>query len=244
MKTKALFAFGLVLMAATLFVPNVLAAPSLSNRNATLSSVTYERSGIVLLFSTSGLSKNDLNDKSFTAHLEQWNMTCNFVDDTTDVRCLVSKKLSIFAGEGFRGTLAGFLFTGELPSAREFPSRAATETRATIETSTVCSDDQTLWYTFEYFNSSYQAEIWSDYYLDTDTFQSLYNVTAEDTSTYTDSYWSDNIYYTQTYYIYGYTTYTSGYGSTPSGNWDDLVSAYQSDGYTIQNTGESCNSNS
>ncbi|MEP6895531.1 MAG: hypothetical protein ABI986_07980 [Chloroflexota bacterium] len=232
---KSLSALFIALAAMALLASNVLAAPAQTNKNVSLKSVTYQRSGIVLLFSASGLSNNDLDHISFIAHSEQWNIACSFVDDEANVRCVVSKKLSIFAGEGFSGTLAGFYFAGKLPNAREFPSRAATIT------STTCSAGQTLWYTFEYSNSSYQAEIWSDYYIDSDTFQILYNVTPESTNTYTESYWSNGIYYTKTYYIYNYTTYTSGFGTTPASNWDALASAYQSDGYTVQNTGTSCN---
>jgi len=237
---KGLSALFFVLVTMAVLVSDVLAAPAQSNRNATLQRVTYERGGIVLLFHAPGLSKNDLKNISFTAHSEQWNMVCNFVDDTTNVRCLVPKKLSMFAGEGFHGTLAGFYFAGKLPSVREFPSPVVTETLVVTEISTACSDGQTLSYTFEYSNTSYQAEVWSDYYMDPDTFHSLYSVYPEYTSTYTDNYWSNGVYYTRIYYIYGYTTYTNGYGATPSNNWDALVSAYESNGFTIQMTGESC----
>src|SRR5258706_10785054 len=197
---KGLSALCLVLVATAVLVSNVLAAPAQSNKNATLNSVTYERSGIVLLFHTSGLSVNDLHSTSFTTLSKQWNITCNFVDGA-NVRCLVSKKLSIFAGEGFHGTLAGFHFAGKLPSARAFPSPVVIETPVVPETPTMivtpdvtaCSDGQTLLFTFEYSNnSSYQTD------------------------------------------------FASGYGTTPADNWDALVSAYESDGYTIQNTGESC----
>jgi hypothetical protein len=202
---KGFYALCIVLVAAAVLVSNVLAAPAQSNKNVTLNSVTYEKSGIVLLFHTSGLSQNDLHKISFTALSKQWDITCNFVDDT-NVRCLVSKKLSIFAGKGFQGTLAGFHFTGKFPSARAFPSPVVIETSVVAETPTVivtldvtetptgCSDGQTLSYTFEYSNnSSYQTD------------------------------------------------FTSGYGTTPADNWDALVSAYESSGYTIQNTGSSCN---
>jgi hypothetical protein len=234
---SALF-FALVTMA--ILVSNVLAAPAQANRNVTLQRVTYERSGITLLFQTSRFSKDDLKKVSFTAHSEQWNMVCNFVDDTTDVRCLVSKNLSTFAGEGFHGTLAGFQFTGKLPSARSFPTPIVTGTSVVTETPAACPDGQPLWYTFEYTNPSYQAEVWSDYYMDLNTFLSLYTVYPEYTSTYPDSYWENGVYYTMTSYIYVYTTTESGYGTTPSDNWNELVSAYESDGFTVQMTGESC----
>jgi len=64
---KGLYALCIVLVATIVLVSNVLAAPAQSNKNVTLNSVTYERSGIVLLFHTSGLSENDLHNISFTA---------------------------------------------------------------------------------------------------------------------------------------------------------------------------------
>ena len=237
---KGLSALFFVLVTMGVLVSNVFAAPAQSNRNATLKSTTYERGGIVLLFHTSGLSKNDLNNISFTAHSQQWNMTCNFVDDNTNVRCLVPKKLSVFAGKSFHGTFAGFSFSGKLPSARTFPSPIVTETPVVTETPTACSDGQTLSYTFEYSNSSYQAEVWSEYSINSDIFYSLYGVYPESSTIYTDSYWSNGVYYTEIYYIYSYTTYTNGYGTTSSDNWNALVSAYEANGFTIQMTGESC----
>jgi len=201
---KGFYSLCIVLVAAAVLVSNVLAAPAQSNKNVTLNSVTYERSGIALLFHTSGLSKNDLHSTSFTALSKQWNITCNFVDGA-NVRCLVSKKLSIFAGKSFQGTLAGFHFAGKFPSARAFPSPVVAvviETSVVVETLvvtetadvTACSAGQTLSYTFEYSNNSpYQSD------------------------------------------------FTSGYGTTPADNWDVLVSAYESEGYSIQNTGTSCN---
>ena len=226
---SALF-FALVTMA--VLVSNVLAAPAQSARNATLKRVTYEKSGIVLVFQASGLSKNDLNRISFTAHSMQWNMVCHFVDGATQVRCIVSKKLSMFAGENFHGNLGGFDFSGKIPSMRVFSSPQVSKVSLLTAIPTACSEDQTLSYTFEYSNTSYQAEVWSDSYMSADAFHSLYGVYPEYMNTIIDD--------AQTYYIYGYTTYTSGHGSTPAGNWDALVSAYEFDGYTIQKIGESC----
>jgi hypothetical protein len=225
---KGFSALSVALVAIMMFVSNVYAAPAKSNRNATLQSVKYERSGIVLFFQSSGLSKNDIKNLSLTAHSGQWNMACSFVNDTTNIRCLVSKKLSIFAGEDFHGTLGGIRFTGQIPGARPFPSPSATEV------STNCTDGQTLWYTFEYSNTSYQAEVWSEYAMDSDTFYSLYGVYPEYSGTYID------IDSTEIYHIYGYSTTTSGYGATSADNWNALVSAYEADGFTIQKTGESC----
>src|SRR4030095_8631649 len=176
---KGLSALFFVLVSMAMLVTNVLAAPAQANRDVTLQRVTYEKGGITLLFQTSGLSKDDLKNISFTAHSEQWNMACNFVGDTTRVRCRGSKKLSMFAGEGFHGTLSGIHFAGTLPSARVFPTPVLTDTLVVSETLTTCDDDQTLWYTFDYSSSSYQAEVWSDDYMDLDTFHSLYGVYAE-----------------------------------------------------------------
>ena len=234
---KGVFAliFAFIMMAK--LVSNVAAAPAQSNRSAILKSVKYERGGVVLFFETSGLAKKDLKNLSFTAHSGHWNMVCNFVNDTTNVRCLVSKKLSVFAGEDFHGVFAGFFFAGKLPSARAFSNPMATDVSGT------CADGQTLWYTFEYSHTSYQAEVWSEYYMDPDTFYSIYNLYPEYTSQYTDSDLSNGNSSTNTYYIYGYTTTTGGYGSTPSENWAILVSAYEADGFTVQKTGESCDYN-
>ena len=162
---KGFYALCIVLVAAAILVSNVLAAPAQSNKNVTLNSVAYDRSGIALLFHTSGLSENDLHNTSFTALSKQWNITCSFVDDT-NVRCLVSKKLSIFAGKGFQGTLAGLHFAGILPSARAFPSPVVIETSIVIVTPDVgaCPNGQTLLYTFEYSNNSpYQTDFTSGY---------------------------------------------------------------------------------
>lgn len=230
---KCLATLFMVLATLALSVSSALAAPALANKNATLQRVTYERGGITLLFHTSGLTKADLQKTSFTAHSQQWNMTCNFGGDST-VRCHVSKHLSRFAGEGFHGILAGIQFSGMLPGARRFPPRASAQTLDATQALGACPDGQTLVYTFEYSNPSYQAEVWSETYIDSNTFYASYGVYPEYTSTYTDN--------TDTYYVYGYTTFTSGHGATPSDNWDALVTAYASDGITIQKTGESCDS--
>ena len=230
---KSLSTLFLVLITLALSVSSALAAPALANRNVTLQRVTYERGGITLLFRTSGLTEADLQKTSFTAHSQQWNMACNFASDTT-LSCHFSKRLSRFAGESFHGTLAGIQFSGILPRARRFPTLASAQALGVTQALSACPDGQTLVYTFEYSNPAYQAEVWSDAYIDSNTFYASYGVYPEFTSTYTDN--------ADTYYIYGYTTFTSGHGATPSDNWDDLVAAYASDGITIQKTGESCDS--
>ena len=103
----------LVLMA--VFTSTVFAAPAQTARNAILVSIQYQESGIVLMFQTSGLTKDDLKNNSFFAHSNSQNMYCFFVDDTTNVRCVVAKKLAEYEGEGFHGTLAGFGFWGDFP---------------------------------------------------------------------------------------------------------------------------------
>ena len=228
---KSLSALCLVLVTLALSVSSALAAPALANRNVTLQRVTYERAGITLLFHTSGLTQADLQRTSFTTHSQQWNMVCNLGGNIT-VRCRVSKQLSRFAGESFQGTLAGIRFSGTLPSARRFPTLGSAQTLGVTEALSTCPDGQTLVYTFEYSNPSYQAEVWSDTYIDSNRFFALYGVYPEYTSTYTDN--------ADTYYIYGYTTFTSGHGATPSDNWDALAAAYASDRIAIQKTGESC----
>src|SRR5258706_13579207 len=107
-----------VLAALAIFTTTAFAAPA--SKNVTLLSVEYQKGGIVLLFETSGLTKGDLKNNSFFVDSNDQKMSCNFVDDTTTVRCTVSKTL---AGKGdFHGTLAGFGFWGELPQKRTFES--------------------------------------------------------------------------------------------------------------------------
>lgn len=107
---------------------SVLAAGS-ERKNVTLVSVEYQKGGIVLIFETSGLKKADLKDRSFYADSNYQKITCNFVDDTDKVRCIVAKSL---AGKGsFFVTVAGFGFWGELP--KTFEAEA-------------CGEGQILWY--------------------------------------------------------------------------------------------------
>jgi hypothetical protein len=97
-----------------MFPTNAFAAAG--SKKVALSSIEYQQGGIVLLFETSGLSKADLRNNSFYADSNFQKMSCNFVDHTTTVRCVVSRAL---AGHGnFRATLAGFAFWGEIPEPR------------------------------------------------------------------------------------------------------------------------------
>lgn len=130
MKRRLAVIFG-VLVVMAIFASTVFAAPAQAGKNATLTGIDYQSGGIVLSFQTSGLSKNDLKNNSFFAHSNYHNMYCNFIDDSTDVRCVVSKKLAQYAGEGFHVTLAGFGFWGEFPA------------------NTYCSDEETVWITIE-----------------------------------------------------------------------------------------------
>lgn len=130
-----------VLAIMAVFASTVFAAPA--GKNATLVSVEYQKGGIVLLFQTSGLTKADFKNNSFYADSNNQNIYCNFVSDTTIVRCVVSKSL---AGMGdFRGTLAGFGFSGELPQARTFDNA----TNVTL----TCSNGDVLWYTIDWYSN-------------------------------------------------------------------------------------------
>ena len=111
---KSLSILFSVFTALMVFTTTAFAAPA--GRSVTLSSISYQKGGIVLIFETSGLTKADLKDNAFFADSNGQKMSCNFVDHTTTVRCTVSKAL---AGKGaFHVTLAGFGFWGELPEDR------------------------------------------------------------------------------------------------------------------------------
>ena len=116
---KSLSVVFVALVAMAVFASTAFAAPAQDNKSVTLIGVDYQMGGIVLLFQTSGLSKGDLKNASFFAHSNNYDIFCQFKDDTTVVRCVVSKKLSAYAGEGFQVTLAGFRFWGVLPEAQD-----------------------------------------------------------------------------------------------------------------------------
>jgi hypothetical protein len=124
-----------VLAALTIFTSTVFAASG--NKSVTLVSVSYQKGGIVLLFDTAGLTKGDLKDTSFFAKSNNHKMFCNFVDDTTKVRCTVSKGLA--GGGEFYATLAGFGFWGVLPEPKSFGP--------------VCTDGEIVWYTINVYES-------------------------------------------------------------------------------------------
>jgi hypothetical protein len=121
----------LVLMA--IFASTVFAAPAQNGKSVTLVSIKYQPSGVVLMFQTSGLTESDLKNSSFFAHSSDQNIYCNFVNDTTDVRCLLSKKLAQYQGESFQGTLAGISFYGEFP------------------TNTYCDEGESPWYNYNVY---------------------------------------------------------------------------------------------
>ena len=110
---------SLILMA--MFTSTAFAAPANSNKNVTLVSVEYQEGGMVIFFHTSGLTKNDLTNNSFYAHSNYYNMYCNFIDNTTDVRCTISKKLAKYQGESFHVILAGFGFYDVFPTDTYYP---------------------------------------------------------------------------------------------------------------------------
>jgi hypothetical protein len=104
----------LVIMA--MLTSTVFAAPAAKDsKYVTLYSVQYREGGMILLFHTSGLTKDDLKNNSFYAHSNTYNMSCNFIDDSTDVRCVLPKKLAQFEGEEFQVILAGFGFYDTFP---------------------------------------------------------------------------------------------------------------------------------
>jgi hypothetical protein len=106
----------MVIMTMAIFASTAFAAPAQSNKSVTLVSVEYNEGGIILLFHTSGLTKNDLENNSFAAHSSNRTMDCNFIDDTTDVRCVLPKKLAQYQGEAFHVILAGFGFYDTFPA--------------------------------------------------------------------------------------------------------------------------------
>jgi len=117
---KYLSTIFVVLVLMAIFASTAFAAPATDAR-ISLISVTFNGSGVVLKFSTSGLTKKDLSDNFFKIASNSYNMECSFIDDTTDVRCLVSKDLSNFAGQEFTAGLHGFLFYGNVPQAACVP---------------------------------------------------------------------------------------------------------------------------
>lgn len=132
----------LVLMA--LLVSTVFAAPAQNSKSVTFVSIKYLTSGVVLMFQTTGLTENDLKDPSFFAHSSSQNIYCNFVPDTTNVRCLLAKRLAQYQGESFHGTLAGINFQGDFPR------------------NTYCIDDEIPWYNYsvyEYGELVYSGDV-------------------------------------------------------------------------------------
>jgi len=129
---KHLSILVIVLAITAIFSSSVLAAPAAGT--ASLVSVSYNDGGVVLIFETSGLKKSDLKGATLYAGSNWHEMYCTFVDNTTKVRCTVSKNM---AGKGeFYAELAGIGFWGVLPQPRA-----------------VCSEGQIPWYSYnEYHN--------------------------------------------------------------------------------------------
>src|SRR5258706_1089635 len=128
----------IILVVMAIFASTAFAAPAQSSKSVTLVSVEYQEGGMVLMFHTSGLTKNDLNNNSFYAHSNYYNMYCKFIDDTTDVRCTLSKKLAKFQGESFHVILVGFGFYDVFP------------------TDNYCPDEEIPWV---YYNTFYYGEL-------------------------------------------------------------------------------------
>jgi hypothetical protein len=168
----------MVIMTMAIFASTAFAAPAQSNKTVTLVSVEYNEGGIILLFHTSGLTKNDLGNNSFAAHSSNRTMNCNFIDDTTDVRCVLPKKLAQYQGETFHAILAGFGFYGTFP------------------VNTYCPDGEIRWANYNVFYNGelvYSAgivpmKIWNEAltagYFDLDA---QYGLTYEITSTFCSS---------------------------------------------------------
>jgi len=114
---KRLSVLFVVLAVAAIFASTVFAAP-VSGKSVSLLKVDYMEDGVVLWFETSGLTQADLNGATFEANSNFQDIYCTFVDDSTTVRCSAAKSL---AGQGgFKVTLAGFIFWGDLPKERTF----------------------------------------------------------------------------------------------------------------------------
>jgi hypothetical protein len=136
----------------TIITFTVFAAPAAKSIN--LLSISYGKGGIVLIFETSGLTKSELKENSFYADSNYQKMACNFVDDTTKVRCTISKA---FAGKGdFQATLAGFVFWGELPQEKI--------------SSIICGEGEESWYAFDVYeygeyteSGEMPVELWNLY---------------------------------------------------------------------------------
>jgi hypothetical protein len=139
-----------VLAITAIFASTAFAAP-MDGKSVSLVSVDYNQGGIVLKFETSGLTQADLKNATLFGGTNNQNIYCNFVDDTSVVRCTVAKSL---AGNGsFKVTLAGFTFWGELP-----------KERALDETLT-CSAGEVPWYSVDQylngiFDHSFSVPVW------------------------------------------------------------------------------------
>lgn len=114
---KQLSVLFVVLAVTAIFASTVFAAP-VNGKSVSLLSVDYMQDGIVLTFATSGLKNADLKGAEFFAASNSQDVYCTFVNGSTNVRCSVAKSLAGMGG--FKATLAGFIFWGDLPKARTF----------------------------------------------------------------------------------------------------------------------------
>lgn len=125
----------MVLIIMAMFTSTAFAAPAFANKSVILFSVEYQEGGMIIFFRTTGLTKDDLKNNSFYAHSNSYNMYCKFMDDTTDVRCVLSRQLAQYQGESFSGTLAGFGFSDTFP------------------TNIYCPDGEIPWVSFSVFEN-------------------------------------------------------------------------------------------
>ncbi|MEP6895530.1 MAG: hypothetical protein ABI986_07975 [Chloroflexota bacterium] len=167
---------NLIFMA--MFTSTAFAAPAQISKGVTLYSVEYQQGGMILFFHTAGLTKDDLKNNSFYAHSKNYNMYCNFIDGTTDVRGSVSKRLAQYEGESFKVILAGFGFYDTFP------------------TNTYCPDGENPWANYNVFyngelvysEGTIPMKIWNEVltagYFD---LYAQYGLTYEITSTFCSS---------------------------------------------------------
>lgn len=120
-----------MLLALAVFSSSVAAAPAEKKTLSLIEARYIQGVGIVILFDSTGLEGNDIQDGTAYIHSNSYKMSCEFKDETDVIRCVISGGLSRYAGETFRVNLAGFLFWATLPGPKAL----------------LCSDDQSVWYT-------------------------------------------------------------------------------------------------
>lgn len=120
-----------ILLTLAVFFSSVAATPA-EKKTLTLTEARYVQGvGIVILFDSTGLDNNDIQNGTAYIHSNSYDMSCEFKDETTVIRCVIGGGLSRYSGETFRATLAGFVFWATLPGPKAL----------------LCADDQSIWYT-------------------------------------------------------------------------------------------------